>query len=81
MTTVLVTGAAGYIGSYILPALRERFTLRLIDNRDVDGLGQPVEGLRVVDLSHVERIEEYRELFRGVDAVVHLAFVRLSGYA
>src|SRR5438874_2156016 len=76
MQTVLITGAAGYIGGYILPALHERFTLRLIDNREVDGFGKPVEGLQVRDISDLGRMEEYRDLFRGADAVVHLAFMR-----
>ena len=76
MTTVLMTGAAGYIGWYLLPAFRQRYTLRLVDNRDRDGLGQPVEGLVVRDISDVTRMDEYRDLFRGADAVVHLAFMR-----
>ncbi|HEX2514654.1 MAG TPA: NAD(P)-dependent oxidoreductase [Chloroflexota bacterium] len=76
MGTVLVTGAAGYIAGYILPALRERFTLRLVDNRDRDGAGRPVEGLQVRDLSGLERMEQNRDLFRGAEAVVHLAFER-----
>jgi len=76
MATVLVTGAAGYVASYILPAFRERFDLRLVDNRDVDGLGRPVEGLQVRDISDLTRMDEYRDLFRGVDAVVHLAHLR-----
>jgi nucleoside-diphosphate-sugar epimerase len=79
VTTVLVTGAAGYIASYLLPQLRERYTLRLVDNRDRDGLGNPVEGLQVRDVSELDRMDEYRDLFRGVDAVVHLAFIRASG--
>ena len=29
MTRVLMTGAAGYIATYLLPAFRERFDLRL----------------------------------------------------
>jgi nucleoside-diphosphate-sugar epimerase len=78
MATVLITGAAGYIASYILPAFRERFDLRLVDNRDRDGLGRPVEGLQVRDISDLSRMDEYRDLFRGVDAVVHLAFMRAS---
>ena len=76
VTTVLVTGAAGYIASYILDAFRERFTLRLVDNRDRDGLGRSVDGLQVRDISALDRMDEYRDLFRGADAVVHLAFMR-----
>jgi nucleoside-diphosphate-sugar epimerase len=76
MTTVLITGAAGYVASYILPAFRERFELRLVDNRDVDGLGRPIEGLLVRDISDITRMDEVRDLFRGVDAVVHLAHLR-----
>jgi nucleoside-diphosphate-sugar epimerase len=76
MRTVLVTGAAGYIAGYILPALRERYTLRLVDNRPTDGLGRPVEGLAVRAIGDPGRLEEQRDLFRGVDAVIHLAFIR-----
>lgn len=77
--TVLITGAAGYIGGYILPALRQRFELRLVDNRELDGRGQPVAGLQVAELGDPNRLDDYRELFRGVDAVVHLAFIRPPG--
>jgi nucleoside-diphosphate-sugar epimerase len=76
MTTVLMTGAAGYIGWYLLDEFRERYTLRLVDNRDVDGFGRPVEGIDVRDISDITRMDEYRDLFRGVDAVVHLAHLR-----
>ena len=77
--TVLVTGAAGYIAGYILPAFRERFTLRLVDNRDRDGLGRPVRGLVVRDISDASRLDDYRDLVQGVDAVIHLAFGRPTG--
>src|SRR5262245_51286216 len=77
--TVLVTGAAGYIASYILPSFRERFALRLVDVRDRDGLGRPVAGLEVRDVSDPQRLDACRDLFRGVDAVVHLAFGRPAG--
>lgn len=76
MTRVLVTGAAGYIASYLLPAFRERFELRLVDSRGVDGLGRPVEGLLVRDIADLGRMDEYRDLFADVDAVVHLAHLR-----
>ena len=79
MTTVLVTGAAGYIASYLLPSFRERFTLRLVDTREADGLGRPVEGLQVRDVSNPDRLDDNRDLFRGADAVVHLAFIRAAG--
>jgi nucleoside-diphosphate-sugar epimerase len=78
MTTVLITGAAGYVASYILPAFRERYELRLVDNRDVDGLGRPVDGLQVRDISDLSRLDEYRDLFQGVDAVVHLVHLRAA---
>src|SRR5919202_6383056 len=79
MTTVLITGAAGYVASYILPAFRERFDLRLVDNRDVDGLGRPIAGLQVRDISDIGNMDAVRDLFRGVDAVVHLAHLRPAG--
>lgn len=76
MKTVLVTGAGGYVGSYLLPSFRERYTLRLVDTRDRDGLGRPLDGVQVRDISDPNRMDAYRDLFRGADAVVHLAFVR-----
>ena len=42
----------------------------------MDGLGRPVDGLQVRDISDLSRMDEYRDLFRGVDAVVHLAHLR-----
>lgn len=79
MTTVLVTGAAGYIASYLLPAFRERYDPRLVDVRETDGRGQPVAGIQVRDVSDPRSLDASRDLFRGVDAVVHLAFLRPRG--
>jgi nucleoside-diphosphate-sugar epimerase len=70
--TVLVTGAAGYIAGYILPLFRERYELRLVDNR-------AGPGVEVRDVSDPEALDASRDLFRGVDAVVHLAFGRPAG--
>lgn len=79
MTTVLVTGAAGYIASYLLPAFRERYALRLVDIRATDGLGRTVEGIQLRDVSDPRQLDASRDLFRGADAVVHLAFLRPQG--
>ena len=74
-TRVLVTGAAGYIAGLLLPGLRDRYDLTLLDVRTTDRHGNPVQGVRIVDLLNRDR-GIYREHFRGVDAVVHCGFVR-----
>jgi NAD+ dependent glucose-6-phosphate dehydrogenase len=71
---VLVTGAAGLIASQVLPALRERYDLTLLDVRTADRHGDPVEGVQVADLVKSDR-DAYRRHFRGADAVVHFGFV------
>jgi NAD+ dependent glucose-6-phosphate dehydrogenase len=71
---VLVTGAAGLVASQVLPALRERYELTLLDVRTADRHGNPVEGVQVVDLVDSDR-DSYRRHFRGADAVVHFGFV------
>jgi nucleoside-diphosphate-sugar epimerase len=75
--TVLVTGATGYIASQMLPTFRERYDLRLIDVRDTDRDGKPVEGAQVASMLDGPD-EEIRPLFKGADAVVHLAYHRGS---
>lgn len=70
---VVVTGAAGYVASQLLPAFRERYDLVLLDNRDRTRDGALVEGVTITDLSEFDR-EAYRRFFSGADAIVHLAF-------
>lgn len=77
---VLVTGATGYVASLILPALRERYDLTLIDVRAARGDGTPVEGTRVVNLLN-DDWETLRPSFAGQDSIVHLAFNRDTGAA
>lgn len=72
---VLITGAAGYIASLILPVLRERYNLTLLDVRTTDRAGNQVPGVQIADLTNTDR-DAYRAHFRGIDAVVHLGFVR-----
>ena len=71
---VLVTGAAGLIASQVLPALRQRYDLTLLDVSTTDRHGTPIEGVQVADLLDPNR-DAYRHLFRRMDAVVHFGFV------
>ena len=73
--TVLLTGATGYIAGQLLPALRERYDLRLVDVRDTDRDGNPVEGVQVLNILEADRADVER-LFDGVDTVVHCGYIR-----
>ena len=75
---VLITGAAGYVASQLLPSFRERYELVLLDADGKDRGGRAVDGVKTVDLIDPDRTK-YAEHFDGVDAVVHLAYKRDSG--
>jgi len=64
--TVLITGAQGNIGQKLQAHLQGRFTLKLLD-KNAGGNADVI----VVDLSRWN--DRLVDLFRGVDAVVHLA--------
>ncbi|BDI30833.1 TDP-glucose-4,6-dehydratase [Capsulimonas corticalis] len=69
---VLVTGAAGYIGSYFAEHSSEKYDLRLMVREQdwaIDRI-RPFGEVVYADLSSIERLQE---LFEGVDAIVHLA--------
>ena len=70
---VTVTGAAGKIAGQVLPALRERYDLTLLDLRLTDRQDRPVEGVQIADLLDRDR-DTYRSHFTGADAVVHFGF-------
>lgn len=71
---VVVTGACGRMAGLILPALRERYDLALLDVRHTDAAGRLVEGVQIADLLSPDR-DAYRAHFAGADAVVHCGFV------
>jgi hypothetical protein len=69
MRQVLVTGAAGRVGQQLLPGLRERVDLRLMDRvpvADADGGGRVLVG----ELTDRRLLND---AVAGVDAIVHLA--------
>ena len=72
---VVVTGAAGYVAGRMLPALRERYDLTLLDVTTRNRPGDEVAGVVLADLTDPSR-DAYREHFRGADAVIHCGFVR-----
>lgn len=72
---VVVTGAAGFIAGRVLPELRERYDLTLLDVKTTNREGEEVEGVQVADLLDRNR-DAYRHHFRGADAVVHSGFTR-----
>ena len=74
----LLTGATGYIAGQLLPALRERYDLRLIDTRRDNGAGQPIDGVEVIDLLTASSAD-LKAVFTGLDVVVHSAYQRSDG--
>jgi NAD+ dependent glucose-6-phosphate dehydrogenase len=66
---VLITGAAGQIGTAIRPFLRAHYRLVLHDRRPVDDLVGDEQAVQadITDLAAMEALAQ------GVDAVVHLA--------
>jgi hypothetical protein len=72
---VLLTGASGTIAGQLLPALRDRYDLRLVDVRDIDRNGATVPGVEPFDLLGADR-QSLLDLCAGVDTVVHTGYVR-----
>jgi nucleoside-diphosphate-sugar epimerase len=65
---VLLTGAAGRIGSFLTAQLKDRYDFILTDVREpADKHGFPFTGANITDL------EAMQKLCQGVDTVVHLA--------
>ncbi len=73
---VVLTGASGTIAGVLLPALRQRYELTLLDSRASDKQGAPIEGIEIVDLLNKDR-DQYRHHFAGADAVLHCAYYRV----
>src|SRR5579859_4702 len=66
---VLITGAAGRIGSSLAEHLKDRYDLRLQYNKNIPQ-NPPVKDWLVADVSKLEQIAP---AMQGIDAVVHMA--------
>lgn len=77
---VVVTGAAGKVANQVLPALRQRYELVLLDIAQTNRQGQLLPEIQIADLVERNR-DHYRQHFRGADAVVHFGFVGSSNPA
>ena len=67
MKTILMTGAAGRIGTFLRPELAGKYQLRLSDNRPIRDL-RPGETFMRADIT---KLSDMLRVTKGVDAVVH----------
>jgi uronate dehydrogenase len=75
MKTILLTGAAGGIGTHLRRELQGKYHLRLSDIRPVDNVGRDesfIEG-------DIARLDDMMHAARGVDAVVHMGGLSMEG--
>ena len=73
---VLVTGAAGYIASMLVPHFAKRYDLRLVDVAELD-TNHGITDTHVADLATADR-DQFAHIFEGVDTVVHLGYIHSS---
>jgi uronate dehydrogenase len=72
MPTLLITGAAGQVGSALRPLLREHYDLRLFDRREPADPTGPAANEQVVVGDLCDPVSVARAV-EGVDAILHLA--------
>ena len=70
---VVLTGATGYMAGRMRAKLQDRYDLTMLDVKSTDPEGNRIPDVHEVDLINRDR-DQYRELFRGADAVVHSGF-------
>ena len=62
---ILVTGGAGLVGSILIKNLKEKFNIRVLDQKKVDDVE--------CYLGNINDLESIKPAFQGIDTVVHLA--------
>src|SRR5262245_16907562 len=74
MKTVLITGAAGDVGSHLRRELAGQYKLRLSDKRPL----RPLEGETFVR-ADIAKMSDALTITKGVDAIVHLGGYSVEG--
>lgn len=77
---MLITGATGYVATLVLPALRERYSLTLVDVTNEDRDGQVIDDVQILDLLD-DPDNQLLDLCADVDTIVHCGFRRPEGPA
>src|SRR5437899_12843055 len=75
MKKILITGAAGDVGSHLRRELAERHALRLSDIRPIRNLAKEEEFIR----GDCASLRDMLRVTKGVDAVVHLGGCSVEG--
>ena len=75
MKTILITGAAGDVGTHLRNELAGRYALRLSDIRPIKKLAQGETFVR----GDVGRLSDMLRVSKGVDAIVHLGGFAVEG--
>ena len=72
MKNILVTGATGFIGNYLLPILsQQKFQITVAVRKN---LSQFLSGpIRIVKVAHIDEKTNWQEALQGIDIVIHLA--------
>jgi uronate dehydrogenase len=78
MKTVLITGAAGDVGSHLRRELAGKYSLRLSDRRPLrPGPGKEEKFIK----ADISKMADALKITKGVDAIVHLGGYSVEGRA
>ena len=74
MKKIIITGSNGYVASRILTELHKKYKLTLID---LDSNNIQLSNVKIVNLDLFnEKLEKIIPIFKGHDAIIHLAYRR-----
>tara|TARA_B100000941_G_scaffold252764_1_gene200047 strand:+ start:1283 stop:2089 length:807 start_codon:yes stop_codon:yes gene_type:complete len=65
MKNILITGGAGLVGTVLTNGLKDKFNIRILDIKNVDGVDSYV--------GDISKLDSIMPAFKDIDTVVHLA--------